>query len=497
MAETEFAEAGVRYGTPVGRWVLLATVLGSGVAALDATVVNVALPQIGAELGANVSGLQWTLNGYLLTLAALILLGGSLGDRYGRRRVFVIGVIWFAVASLLCGAAVNVPMLVAARALQGVGGALLTPGSLAILQASFVPEDRSRAIGAWSGLGGVAAAVGPLLGGVLVDAASWRWVFLLNLPLAAWVVAVASRHVPETTDPTAEGRHMDIAGSVLAAVGLGGVTYALIEAPERGATSPLILAAAVAGLASLAGFVVVERRGSHPMLPLDIFTSRQFTAANLVTFAVYGALSGTFFLLVVHLQQVVGFTPLQAGAATLPITALMLALSARAGQLAQRIGPRVPMAAGPLVLAAGLLMMGRIGPGSEYVSDILPAVLLFGSGLVITVAPLTAAVLAAADARHAGIASGVNNAVARAAGLLAVAIIPVLAGLTGDAYEEPAVFAAGFSQATLISAVLAAAGGVLAWLTISNDLAAPTAPEPEHHCAIAGPPLRPGATTHR
>ncbi|MGH8933489.1 MAG: DHA2 family efflux MFS transporter permease subunit [Egibacteraceae bacterium] len=496
MTETEYADSGVRYGTPAGRWVLFATVLGSGVAALDATVVNVALPQIGAELGANVSGLQWTLNGYLLTLAALILLGGSLGDRYGRRRVFVIGVIWFAVASALCGAAVNVPMLVAARALQGIGGALLTPGSLAILQASFVPEDRSRAIGAWSGLGGVAAAVGPLLGGVLVDAASWRWVFLLNLPLAALVVAVASRHVPETTDPTAEGRHMDIAGSVLAAVGLAGVTYALIEAPERGATSPLILAAAVAGLASLAGFVMVERRSSHPMLPLDIFASRQFTAANLVTFAVYGAMSGTFFLLVVHLQQVVGFTPLQAGAATLPITMLMLVLSARAGQVAQRIGPRVPMTVGPLLLATGLLMMARVGPGSGYVSDILPAVLLFGSGLVVTVAPLTAAVLAAADARHAGIASGVNNAVARAAGLLAVAIIPVLAGLTGDAYEEPAVFAAGFIRATLISAVLAAVGGVLAWLTISNDLAAPAAPKPEHHCAIAGPPLRP-SPTHR
>jgi EmrB/QacA subfamily drug resistance transporter len=491
--------SGIRYGTPAGRWVLLATVLGSAVVMLDATVVNVALPTIGTDLGADVSGLQWTLNGYLLTLAALILLGGALGDRYGRRRVFIVGVAWFAAASLLCGLAPSIPALVTARALQGVGGALLTPGSLAILQASFMPNDRARAIGAWSGLGGIAAAIGPLVGGVLVHVASWRSIFLLNLPLASVVIAVAVRHVPETIDPTAAGRKLDLAGSVLTAVGLVGITYALIEAPSRGVASPLIITSGIVGLAGLAGFVVVEERSRHPMLPLDIFASRQFTAANLVTFAVYGPLGAMFFLLVVHLQQVVGYSPVQAGLATLPITVLMLVLSARAGQVAQRIGPRVPMTVGPLLLAAGLVAMSQINADSTYVTGIFPAVGLFGLGLVATVAPLTATVLAAADVRHSGIASGVNNAVARAAGLLTVAVLPVMAGLTGDAYREPSVFAAGFTRAMLIAAAGAACGGLLAWLTIRNDLPAPPlvtrepahVPRQEHHCAVAGPPLHP------
>lgn len=495
MACTVDADVAVGYGTPAGRWVLLATTLGSGLALLDATVVNVALPVIGAELGADVAGLQWMINGYLLTLAALILLGGALGDRYGRRRVFVVGVVWFAVASLLCGLAPSVPALVAARALQGVGGALLTPGGLAIIHASFNPEDRARAIGAWSALGGVAGAIGPLLGGLLIDAVSWRAIFLLNLPLAAIVVAVALRHVPETRAASVAGRPLDVTGAVLVALGLAGATYALIEAPERGWTSGVILLATVVGLVGLVGFVALEQRSAHPMLPLDIFASRQFSAANGVTFVVYGALGATFFLLVLQLQQVLGYSPLQAGAATLPVTVLMLALSARAGQLAQRIGPRIPMTVGPLLMAGGLLLMTAIRAGSGYLASVLPAVSLFGLGLATTVAPLTATALAAADVEHAGIASGVNNAVARAAGLIAVAVVPVLAVLTGDAYRNPEVFAAGFRTAMVITAGLQVSGAALAWLTIRSDLAGHAEIQAERHpwrhCAVDGPPLCP------
>ncbi len=323
---------------------LLATVLGSGVAFLDATVVNVALPTIGKELHAGVAELQWIVNAYTLTLAGLILLGGSLGDRYGRRRVFVLGVIWFAAASALCAAAVDVQMLIAARALEGIGGALLTPGSLAIIQASYVQEDRPKAVGAWSGLGGVAGAIGPFLGGWLVSAAGWRWVFLINLPLAAIVVAVTVRHVPETRDETTQGR-FDVRGAALAALALAGITYALTEAPQPGASPVVVIVAAVLGVACGAGFVLTERertRTGRPeaMLPLDVFASREFTAVNVVTFVVYGGMGVVFFLFVVTLQVVAGYSPIAAGAATVPITVLMLLLSARGGALAQRIGPR-------------------------------------------------------------------------------------------------------------------------------------------------------------
>ena len=337
--------------------------LGSGIAFLDATVVNVALPTIGTELNASVAGLQWIVNGYTLTLASLILIGGSLGDRFGRRRIFLLGIVWFATASLLCAVSPTSEALVAARALQGIGGALLTPGSLAILQASFASGDRGRAVGAWSGLSGIAAAIGPFVGGWLIGLASWRLIFLINLPLAVAVVAVAIRHVPETRDPSAV-RGIDVAGAALTAVGLAGVTWALIEAGERGATVGVV-SAGVVGLASLAGFVVAERNVRHPMLPLDIFRSRQFTAANLVTFIVYASLGITFFLLVVHLQQVLGYSPLQAGVATLPVTALMLVLSAPAGQLADRIGPRLPMTIGPLSIAAGLALLSRVTRGGH------------------------------------------------------------------------------------------------------------------------------------
>jgi EmrB/QacA subfamily drug resistance transporter len=483
------AAAQVRFGEPAGRWIVFATVLGSGLAMLDATVVNVALPRIGDDLHADLGGLQWTLNAYTLTLASFILLGGSLADRFGRRRLFVLGTVWFALASALCGLAPNIGMLIGARLLQGIGGALLTPGSLAIISASFTPADRSRAIGAWSGLGGVAGAAGPLVGGWLVEAWTWRLVFLINLPLAALVVWVAARHVPESVDPTASSR-FDLPGTLLGALGLAGLTYASIAGGERGA-DPVVVAAGVVGLLALAGFVVVERTSDHPLVPAGLFASRQFTVTNVVTFVVYGALGGVLFLLVLHLQVVSGFSPLEAGTALLPLTLIMLALSARSGALAARIGPRLQMTAGPLIAACGLLLMLRIGPDTSYWTDVLPAVVVFGLGLTTLVAPLTATVLASAPGAHAGAASGVNNAVARTAGLLAVALLPPIAGLTGDVYRDPSAFEAGFHMAVWIGAGMLVAGGLLSAVGISNRPDEADRPATEHcySCPVEGPRL--------
>jgi EmrB/QacA subfamily drug resistance transporter len=498
--------SGLRFSSAAGRWVLTLTVLGSGIAFLEATVVNVALPEIGKDLDAGVTGLQWVVNGYLLTLAALILLGGSLGDHLGRRRIFNIGVIWFTTASALCALAPSVEVLVGARIIQGVGGALLTPGSLAIIEATFHRDDRARAIGAWSALSGVAAAVGPLLGGYLIDAVSWRAIFLINLPLGAFVVYQARRHVPETRDPTVGGP-LDLRGAALAALGLGGFTFALIQAPEEGVGSAPVLAALAVGLTSSLLFLRAERRSAEPMLPLEIFRSRQFTGANLVTFVVYAALGGVFFLLIVFLQISLGYSPIAAGAASLPITALMLLLSARAGALAQRIGPRLPLTVGPFVIAIGMLMMRGIGIGDGYVEAVLPPILVFGLGLTLVVAPITATVLAAADPNHAGVASGVNNAVARTAQLSAVAVFPLVAGLSGSDYQNPAALADAFDTAMLAGAILSAMGGVLGWLTISNDVLeraeepgrepckAALRTAPEYHCAVAGTPLQSATRT--
>lgn len=498
------AAAPLAFESAAGRWVLAVAVLGSGLAFLDGTVVNVALPQIGRDLDASTSALQWILNGYLLTLAALILLGGSLGDRLGRRRTFVAGVGLFTAASLLCAIAPSVELLVAARLFQGVGGALLTPGSLAMIEASFRPADRARAIGAWSGLAGVTTALGPLLGGYLVEAVSWRAIFLINLPIGVFVVAMAARHVPETRDPGATGP-LDVRGALLAALGLAGTTYALIEGPAQGASAAIVLTGA-AGAAALVAFGLAERRGPNPMMPLGLFASRQFSAANLVTFVVYAALSGVFFLLVAYLQISVGYSPVAAGAASLPVTAIMLGLSARSGALAQRLGPRVPLTVGPLVIAAGMLLMTRIDRGDGYVAGVLPAVVVFGLGLTLVVAPVTATVLAAADASRAGIASGVNNAVSRLAGLLAVAVLPLVAGLTGDSFYDPEAMADGFRSAMIASAALAAAGGVLAWLTIRDDVLEaepdvrgepPVRVSTDFSCQVCGPPVHGGEQARR
>ncbi|WP_369185890.1 MFS transporter [Streptomyces sp. Y1] len=465
-------------------------------AMLDGTVVNVALPRIGADLGASLASLQWTLNSYLLTLAGLILLGGALGDRYGRRRVFLLGVVWFAAASAACAAAPNIEVLIAARAIQGIGGALLTPGSLAMLQAVFHPDDRSPAVGLWSGLGGVSAAVGPFLGGWLVDGPGWRWIFLLNLPLAAAVIAVTSRYVPESRDESASGR-FDVPGALLAAFSLGAITYALTAAGEG--LSPAVWISGALGLVLGAAFLAVERRTPDPMLPLDLFSSRLFTAVNLVTLCVYAAFSGVFFLLVVQLQIVSGFSPLVSGFALVPITVLMLLFSARAGRLGKRIGPRLPLTFGPLLCAAGVLLMLRTGPHSSYWLDVLPAVAVMGSGMTLLVAPLTATVLAAVEVRHAGIASGVNNAAARAAGLLAVAALPALAGLSGDAYRVPSSVDSAFRTAMLICAGLLATGGLIAFATVRGNVLAPedeehpvAEPNCEWPCGTTTPPLDPG-----
>jgi EmrB/QacA subfamily drug resistance transporter len=489
----------LRLRTPAGRWVLLTTVLGSGMALLDGTVVNVALERIGRDFGAGFTGLQWTVNAYTLTLASLILLGGSLGDRFGRRRVFVIGVVWFALASVMCGLAPNIETLIGARALQGIGGALLTPGSLAIISASFHGRDRGAAVGAWSGLGGIAGAVGPFLGGWLVGI-DWRLVFWINVPLAVLVVVVALRHVPETRDPSA-APHLDVAGTVLAALGLGALTWSLTGLGSG--TSAALIVGLVVGVLALVGFVVVERRSSHPLVPPGLFADRVFTAANVATLLIYAALGTVFVMLVLFLQVVSGFSPLQAGTALLPVTVIMLLLSAWAGGLAQRIGARIPMTVGPLVSAAGLALMARIGPDASWLVDVLPAVVVFGVGLSLTVAPLTSTVLDAASDRHAGAASGVNNAVARAAGLLAVAVVPGIAGITGDAYTDPVAFAAGYRITVWIGvALLVLAAGVSFVFVRTGRTATPdlggAAPDDDRfalercpHCCINGPQVAP------
>ena len=476
------------YSSAPGRWVLAVTVLGSGIASLDATVVSIALPTIGREFRTGVAALQWVINGYTLTLAAFLLVGGSLGDRFGRRKVYLIGIVWFTVASAACGLAPGAVFLIVTRVLQGVGAALLTPGSLAILEASFAPADRGRAIGAWSGLSGVAIAVGPLIGGYLISAVSWRWIFFINVPIAAAVVALGARHVPESRDLTVTGQ-IDYAGALAAVVFLTGITFAFIEAPTLGWSSPAVLTMTLAGVVGLAAFLAREHRTASPMLPLAIFRDRQFAATNAVTFIVYAALVGATFLLAVVLQIVWGYSPLASGLALLPLTIILLALSARSGKLAARIGPRLQMSAGPVVVGTGLAMLTLATHGSSYVLYVLPAVVVFGLGLAITVAPLTATAMSSAPAEESGIASAVNNDVARFGGLLAVAVLPALAGITGTVYLHPHALAVGFRTAALISGVTCAAGGALARI---HDHQPPSSAPPRRGAgARTVPPLRP------
>jgi EmrB/QacA subfamily drug resistance transporter len=487
----------VRLASAAGRWVLAVAVLGEVMVLLEATVVNVALPTIGRDLGVGVAGLQWTLNGYVLTLAALVLPAGSLSDLYGRRRMFILGVVAFVAASALCAAAPTIQLLVAARFVQGVGGALLTPGSLAIIDAVFHPDDRTRAIGAWAGLTAVAAAVGPPVGGYLTDALSWRAIFLINLPLGR---SSSPPRLPGCQSPGTPRvlAGLDLPGAALATLAIAGLCFALIQA-SAGLT-PAVITAGVLSLTAAGAFAVVERRSSHPMLPLGLFRSRQFASATVLALVTYAALGGVIFLLVAFLQISLGYTALQAGAATLPVTLLLLILSGPSGAIAQRIGPRIPLTAGAVLTGAGLLLMAQIHPGDTYFAAVLPSLAVFGTGLAALITPITATVLASVDARHSGIASAVNNALSRLGQMIAVAALPLAAGLSGTDFEDPAKLAAGFPVAMIIAAGASFAAALLAWTTIRDDaLSRPAAdtkpvakqlpPSVQRHCAVAGTPL--------
>lgn len=482
-----------------GRWTIAASVVGSGAVFLESTIVTVALPAIGREFAVGLGGLQWILDGYLLTLGALMLLGGSLGDTLDRRRVFAGGAIAFAIFSGLCAVAPSFSLFVVLRLLQGAAGALLVPNSLAMLEASFAGEERGTAIGRWAGWSAISTAAGPLLGGWVVDALSWRWLFALITPIslaAAWIVlrrvpfvehAAANPGVAPHTRSNAAWRRIDWLGAVLATAGLGAIVWALIEGPERGMDDPATLATTLGGLALLVLFVGVEKRSSHPLLPLEIFRSRQFTGANIVTLFVYAALGALFFLLILQLQNVLGYSALEAGAAILPVNVLMLAFSARAGRLSARVGPRLPMAGGAIVAGIGMLLMARVQPGASYAEAVLPALAVFGLGLSALVAPLTAAVLGAVEATDAGVASAVNNAVARLAGLLAVAVLPLAAGIASSKRISDEQFAAGFARAMWISAALCFVGAVVALFTVKRGQPTVVAPHPSpSHACVGG-----------
>ena len=456
--------------------------LGSAIVSLNVTVVNVALPQIARNLDADFADLQWVVTGYTLTLASLILLGGSLGDRYGRRRVFVVGAAWVAGTSALCAAAPNSGVLVAARMLQGIGGALLVPGSLAIISAVFHPDDRARAIGAWSGLGGIAAAVGPFVGGWLVQVSSWRLTFLLSMPLAAAVVVIATRCVPESKDPSAAPR-FDVLGALACSLGLATTTYGLIQR-----SLPMTLL----GLGLLTVFVGIEIRSDHAMVPVSTFASRVFRDVNAMTFVIYGALGMVLFMVPLVLQEGLGYSPVAAGASLFPVTLLMFALSPR-----YRRPLRPDRAAGPAhrrtrAHRRGLLLLVRVTPGASYSSAVLPALVVFGVGLALTVAPLTTTVLGAVDSHHAGVASGVNNAVSRVAGLVAVAAVPLLAGFDPSAPVSAATLVGGFHSVARIGAAASVFAGALGFVTLRvRHLRTEADPvrQPCFECPLDGAPM--------
>jgi EmrB/QacA subfamily drug resistance transporter len=455
------------YRSAQGRWVVTAMILGSSVAGIDSTVVAVALPAIGRNLHASFQALQWTVTGYTLTLAALILLAGSLSDRWGRRRVFLVGLGWFTAASVLCAAAPSIEWLIAARAVQGIGGALMTPASLAIIEASFRPGDRTHAIGTWAGFSGVSAAIAPFVGGWLLQAGSWRAIFLINVPVAAVTAWTTLRHVPESRDTSASGS-ADWPGALAGVAALAAITYAILVLPGAGVASPQFAAAAVLAVVSSAAFAVTERRGSHPMLPLAIFAPAQFRAANAVTFVVNGALGGFAFVFIPALEIIAGYSPVVAGSALVPVTVVTVLLSGASGQLAQRIGPRPQLVAGCLACAVASMLAVRVGPGADYWTVVLPLAVLFGLGLASLLPPLTATAMNSAPDSLAGLASGVNNAVARVAGLLWIAALPPITGLTGAAYTDPAQFQASFGRISWICAAAFAGAAVLSAALITG-----------------------------
>jgi EmrB/QacA subfamily drug resistance transporter len=469
------------------RLTLIATILGSTVVFLDSTVVNVALPAIAKGLDAGLAGQQWVVEAYMLTLVSLLLVGGSLGDQFGRRRVFVIGLMAFGATSILCALAPTVEFLVAARALQGIAGALLVPGSLAIVAATFEGAARGRAVGTWTAWTGIATVLGPAGGGALVGALSWRAIFWVNIPLIAGTVALCLHSVRESRDPDAF-RGIDWAGILLSAAGLAGPVFALIEQPTRGWGDPVVWVSMVAGVACFALFVLHEARARHPMLELSLFKVRNFRVANLTTLAAYAGLIGGLFFIGLFLQQVVGYTPLEAGLATTPISLTLFVLSPRWGKLASGTGPRLPMSLGPIVGGIGLLLLLRVSSEPSYLTEVLPAILVFGFGLSATVAPLTATVLDSVEERHVGIASGVNNGVSRVAGLLAIAVLGAVisakfaasapGNVTGPlTAAAPAASTAAFHLGVGIAGLLMIAGGIVAGIGIENPK--------RHHEAIA------------
>lgn len=498
------------------RWVLAATILASSMAFIDGTVVNIALPALQKELDATAIGVQWVVESYSLFLAALLLVGGSLGDHYGRKRVFLVGVSVFAIASAWCGVAPNIDQLIVARAVQGVGGALLIPGSLAIISASFPANQRGRAIGTWSGFSAITTAIGPVLGGWLIENVSWRAVFFLNLPLAIAVIVITLGYVSESRDRKHTGA-IDWAGAALATLGLGGLTYGLIESSRLGYLNPSVLITIGGGIATLACFVLVQARIKSPMLPLDLFRSRNFAGANLLTLLLYFALSGGLFFLSLNLIQVQGFSATAAGAALLPFVILMFVLSRWSGRLIDRFGPRLPLIIGPVVASVGYAIMSIPDAQAGYWTGFFPGVVVLGLGMATTVAPLTTTVMSSVEESQAGVASGINNAVSRAAGLLAIAVLGVvmlqvfsgelrrrlaaidlpettrtrlydqrinLAGMdVNEVVNDPSgasvakqevtkamkeSFVAGFRAVMLISAAMALGAGLVSWILIEN-----------------------------
>jgi EmrB/QacA subfamily drug resistance transporter len=474
--------------TRTQRLTLVAAILGSAVAAIDSSVVSVALPAIQRDLGGGLVAQQWVSNAYSLTLASLILIGGSLGDIYGERRVFSLGVGAFGVFSLACALAPDINTLIAARALQGVAGALLTPSSLAVIVHAFPPAQRGAAIGSWTAWGGIASVAGPLAGGWIVDQASWRWIFVVNLPLAAATLTLVFIAVPRSA--VARNRRVDWTGAALCSLGLGGIVFGLMEQPHYGWGSATIIVSLVGGAALFVGFLVWETRAPEPMLKLELFKRRNFAVANAETLTMYAGLSILFFFFVIYLQQVAGYSAFQAGLATIPVTVVIFFLSRRFGSLADRYGPRAFMGVGPLVAAFGLIPLARIGMHPSYARDLLPGLIVFAVGLSMTIAPLTATVLADADASDAGIASAINNAIARVAGLLGVAVVGVIVAqtLVGDTFAQNSSSVHAFHQAMAICAGLIAAGGVVGALGIVN----PRRTIDAEHCAggqLVGSPL--------
>ena len=476
MGETAFLIRSSRRG----RVTLAALTLGSGIAILDGSVVNVALRHIGTDLGASIGQLQWVVTGYLLALAALVLAGGGLGDRFGRRRIYLLGMTIFLLASIGCALAPTIGLLITIRVVQGVGGALLTPGALAIIQSSFAPTDRAPAIGTWAGVSGLAGAAGPFIGGWLVDHASWRWVFGINVPLCVLVIALARWAAPESRAPRSQSQEggsqeggseeggFDVAGASLTALALGALTFAFTGAREF---SPMLTAATILlAVGALTAYVLLERRTTNPLVPAFLWSVRVFTAANLMTLLVYGALGAVMFVLVLQLQVSAGWSALAAGLSGLPVTIALLLLSSRAAALSARIGPRVPMSVGPALCALGVLALVGVGAGSGWTA-VLPGMTLFALGLALLVAPLTATVLAAVPDAYAGTASGVNNAVARAGSLLAVAALPVLGGLSGDAYRDPVAMTHAHRVSMLVCAVLLGLGALVSWVGLHPDRA--------------------------